>query len=54
MNFSNLVKVMYYDLFKQLKLTKGELKLTQAPLVGFNAQAHWPLGPVTLKVLANS
>ncbi|GFZ11224.1 hypothetical protein Acr_22g0006220 [Actinidia rufa] len=38
------VKVMYYDLFKQLKLPQDKLKPARAPLVGFNAQAHWPLG----------
>ncbi|GFY97516.1 hypothetical protein Acr_12g0000570 [Actinidia rufa] len=46
------VKVMYYDLFKQLKLPQDKLKLARAPLVGFNAQAHWPLGTVSLKIRA--
>ncbi|GFS29601.1 hypothetical protein Acr_00g0007420 [Actinidia rufa] len=35
------VEVMYY-LFKQLKLSQLDLKLARAPLVGFNAQSHWP------------
>ncbi|XP_057509141.1 uncharacterized protein LOC130791829 [Actinidia eriantha] len=46
----SLVEVMYYDLFKQLKLPQDELKPARAPLVGFNAQAHWLLGTVTLKI----
>ena len=44
------IEVMYYDLFKQLKLTKIDLKLTWALLVGFNGQAYKPLGTITLKV----
>ena len=31
------VEMMYYDLFKQLKLSQSDLKLVQALLVGFNA-----------------
>ena len=41
---------MYYDLFKKLKLFEAALKSAPTPLVGFNAQSHWPLGIVTLKV----
>ena len=41
---------MYYDIFKQLKLFKVALKPARTPLVEFNAQSHWPLGTVTLKV----
>ncbi|XP_057489426.1 uncharacterized protein LOC130775293 [Actinidia eriantha] len=49
------VEVMYYyDLFKQLKLPQDQLKLARAPLVGFNTQAHWPLGTVSLKTRAGS
>ncbi|GFS42094.1 hypothetical protein Acr_00g0078070 [Actinidia rufa] len=48
------VEVMYYDLFKQLKLPQDKLKPAQAPLVGFNAQAHWPLGTMSLKTQAGS
>ncbi|GFY97772.1 hypothetical protein Acr_12g0003130 [Actinidia rufa] len=48
------VEVMYYDLFKQLKLPQEELKPARAPLVGFNAQAHWPLGTVSLKTRVGS
>ncbi|GFY97881.1 hypothetical protein Acr_12g0004220 [Actinidia rufa] len=48
------VEVMYYDLFKQLKLPQDKLKPAQAPLVGFNAQAHWPLGTVSLKTRVGS
>ncbi|GFZ16838.1 hypothetical protein Acr_26g0001080 [Actinidia rufa] len=43
------VEVMYCDLFKQLNLPKADLKPIQAPLVGFNAQSHWPLGTVVSK-----
>ncbi|GFZ19655.1 hypothetical protein Acr_28g0003600 [Actinidia rufa] len=48
------VEVMYYDLFKQLKIPHDQLKPARAPLVGFNAQAHWPLGTVSLKTRAGS
>ena len=41
---------MYYDLFKQLKLSQADLKTAQAPLIKFNTQSHRPLGTVTLKV----
>ena len=51
---SNSVEVMYYDLFKQLKLTTADLKLAWALLVGFYAQAHWPLRIVILKIWASS
>ena len=50
----SFVKVMYYNIFKQLKLTQLGLKLVQVSLVGFNAQSHWPLGTVTLKVRVGS
>ena len=33
----SLVKVMYYDLFKKLKLFQSDLKPPQALLIGFNA-----------------
>ena len=49
-NRGSSIEMMYYDLFKQLKLSQSDLKLVQALLVGFNAQSHWPLGTVTLKV----
>ena len=48
------VEVMYYDLFKQLKLPRDQLKPARAPLVGFNAQPHWPLGTLSLKTRAGS
>ncbi|XP_057505216.1 uncharacterized protein LOC130788530 [Actinidia eriantha] len=48
------VEVLYYDLFKQLKLSQDELKPARASLVEFNAQAHWPLGTVSLKTRAGS
>ncbi|GFS32499.1 hypothetical protein Acr_00g0023020 [Actinidia rufa] len=46
------VEVIYYDLFKQLKIPQDQLKPVRAPLVEFNAQAHWPLGTVSLKTRA--
>ncbi|GFS34533.1 hypothetical protein Acr_00g0034510 [Actinidia rufa] len=46
------IEMMYYDLFKQLKLTQLDLKQARAPLVGFNAQSHLPLGTMTFKVRA--
>ena len=54
MDLGNSVEVMYYDLFKSLKLLEVELKPTRALLVGFNAQSHWLLGIVTLKVRVGS
>ena len=42
----SLVEVMYYDLFKQLKLSKADLKPAHAPLFCFNTQSHWPLGTI--------
>ncbi|XP_057506541.1 uncharacterized protein LOC130789742 [Actinidia eriantha] len=48
------VEVMYYDLFKQLKLPQDKLKPARAALVRFNAQAHWPLGTASLKTRASS
>ncbi|GFZ15723.1 hypothetical protein Acr_25g0001320 [Actinidia rufa] len=50
----SLIEVMYYGLFKQLKLTQSDIKPARSPLVGFNAQSHWPLGMVTLKVRART
>ncbi|GFS31847.1 hypothetical protein Acr_00g0019520 [Actinidia rufa] len=47
-------EVMYYDLFKQLKLPQDKLKSARAPLVVFNAQVHWPLGTVCLQTRAGS
>ncbi|GFS32725.1 hypothetical protein Acr_00g0024210 [Actinidia rufa] len=46
------IEMMYYDLFKQLKLTQLDLKQARAPLVEFNAQSHLPLGTMTFKVRA--
>ncbi|GFY98393.1 hypothetical protein Acr_12g0009340 [Actinidia rufa] len=48
------VEVMYYDLFKQLNISQDQLKPARALLVGFNAQAHWPLGTVSLKIRVGS
>ena len=44
------IEVMYYDLFKQLKLSKADLKPARAPLVDFNTQSCWPSVTVTLKI----
>ena len=44
------VEVMYNDLFKQLKLSQANLKPSRAPLVQFNAQSHWSLRTITLKI----
>ncbi|GFY95372.1 hypothetical protein Acr_10g0007570 [Actinidia rufa] len=38
----------------RLALGKSRLDASRAPLVIFNAQSHWPLGIVTLKVWAGS
>ncbi|GFY90652.1 MBOAT (membrane bound O-acyl transferase) family protein [Actinidia rufa] len=37
-----------------VKNPQDQLKPARAPLVGFNAQAHWPLGTVSLKTRAGS
>ena len=45
------MEVMYYDLFKQLNLSKADLKPAQAPLVGFNAQSHFnPQNPILINI----
>ncbi|GFZ16802.1 hypothetical protein Acr_26g0000720 [Actinidia rufa] len=54
MDIGSSIEVMYYDLFKYLKFLESTLKPSRAPLVSFNAQSHWPLGTVTLKVRAGS
>ena len=45
---------MYYKLFKQLKMSKNDLKPARSPIVGFNAQSHWPLETITLNVQTGS
>ncbi|PSS08152.1 Topoisomerase [Actinidia chinensis var. chinensis] len=54
MDTGSSVEVMYYGLFKLLKLTQSDLKSPLSPLVGFNAQSYWPLGMVTFKVRAGT
>ena len=54
MDIRSFVKVMYYDIFKHIKLSKSDLKPARAPLVNFSAQSDWPLGTVTLKIRAGS
>ena len=49
-----LVEVIYYVLFKSLKLLEADLKLTRDLLIGFNAQSYYPLGIVTFKRWADS
>ena len=50
MDTGSSIEVMYCDLYEQLNLDKEDLKLARAPLVGFNAQSHWPLGIVAHNV----
>ena len=54
MDTGSSIEVMYYDLFKQLKLSKSDLKSARAPLVSFNAHSHWPLGTITVKIQVGS
>ncbi|GFY88849.1 hypothetical protein Acr_06g0007890 [Actinidia rufa] len=53
-NSENSIEVIYYALFKQLKLAKANLKPARAPLVGLNTQAHRLLRTMILKVRASS
>lgn len=47
-------EVMYYSLFKQLKILELDFLLTDIPLVGFHGAPVWPLGQITLPVKAGS
>ena len=43
------VEVMYYDLFKQLRLSQSDLKLVRTPLVGdstLSLTSPWELSPL--------
>ena len=44
------IEVMYFDLFKQLKISQADLKHARAPLVEFNTRSHWPSRITTLKI----
>lgn len=47
-------EVMYYSLFKDLKLSEFDLRPSEVPLIGFNGASVWPLGMITLLVRAGS
>ncbi|XP_028071749.1 uncharacterized protein LOC114274078 [Camellia sinensis] len=46
--------IMYYELFKKLGLSEQHLTPATSPLVGFNSQTEWPLGRITLPIIAKS
>ncbi|XP_028085521.1 uncharacterized protein LOC114286542 [Camellia sinensis] len=48
------VKIMYYDVFKRIKLDDKDLAPATTPLVGFNSQPEWPVGKIILPVKAGS
>ncbi|XP_028084618.1 uncharacterized protein LOC114285735 [Camellia sinensis] len=48
------VEIMYYDVFKQMKLEDKDLAPATSPLVGFNSQPEWPIGKIILSVRAGS
>ncbi|XP_058217354.1 uncharacterized protein LOC131328425 [Rhododendron vialii] len=50
----SLAEVMYYSLFKYLKLPESDLRPSEVPLIGFNGAPIWPLGMITLPVRARS
>ncbi|XP_058219511.1 uncharacterized protein LOC131330046 [Rhododendron vialii] len=47
-------EVMYYSLFKDLKLSDTDLRPSKVPLIGFNGAPVWPFGMITLLVHAGS
>lgn len=47
-------EVMYYSLFKTLKLNREELRPAKVPLIGFTGAPVWPLGLISLPVRAGS
>ncbi|XP_058223260.1 uncharacterized protein LOC131332974 [Rhododendron vialii] len=47
-------EVMYYSLFKDLKLSDTDLRPSEVPLIGFSGAPVWPLGMITLPVRAGS
>ncbi|XP_058223146.1 uncharacterized protein LOC131332855 [Rhododendron vialii] len=47
-------KVMYYSLFKNLKLSDTDLHLSEVPLIGFSGTTVWPLSKITLPIHAGS
>ncbi|XP_058216809.1 uncharacterized protein LOC131327681 [Rhododendron vialii] len=48
------VEVMYYSLFKDLKLSDTDLRPSEVHLIGFSGAPVWPLGTITLLVRAGS
>ncbi|XP_028122979.1 uncharacterized protein LOC114320083 [Camellia sinensis] len=48
------IEIMYYDAFKQLKLSDKDLAPATSPLVGFNSQPEWPMEKIILLVKAGS
>ncbi|XP_058219448.1 uncharacterized protein LOC131330008 [Rhododendron vialii] len=47
-------EVMYYSLFKDLKLSENDLRPSVVPLIGFNRAPVWPIGMITLLVRVGS
>ncbi|XP_058219380.1 uncharacterized protein LOC131329949 [Rhododendron vialii] len=47
-------EVMYYSLFKDLKLSDTDLHPSEVPLIGFSRAPVWPLGMITLPIRAGS
>ncbi|XP_058189439.1 uncharacterized protein LOC131307036 [Rhododendron vialii] len=47
-------EVMYYSLFKDLKISDTDLRPSEVPLIGFNGASVWPLGMITLPVHCGS
>ncbi|XP_058189355.1 uncharacterized protein LOC131306941 [Rhododendron vialii] len=50
----NSVEVVYYSLFKDLKISDTDLRPSKVPLIRFNGAPIWPLGTITLPVRAGS
>ncbi|XP_028077471.1 uncharacterized protein LOC114279429 [Camellia sinensis] len=48
------IKIMYYDVFKQIKFENKDLAPTTSPLVGFNSQLKWPIEKIIPLVKASS
>ena len=47
-------EVMYFNMFQALNIPAEDLQPTEVPLVGFNGELVWPLGKITLPVIAGS
>ncbi|XP_028117431.1 uncharacterized protein LOC114315058 [Camellia sinensis] len=48
------VEIMYYDMFKQMKLEDEDLAPAMSHLVSFNSQPEWPIEKIILPVKAGS